>query len=102
MSVITNELDSIAKSLNESPLHTCKPETDKEIARTRIANEFELCYKELVKCREIEANKATIPYQKLQHHDPEKWKKKMKMLLDRERMIAVDGHITGAFDLRKA
>lgn len=71
-----------------------------DIHRTRIHQEFELCYKELQKAREYEINKANIPYQKLQHHDPEKWKKKLKMLLDRERLLVIDGHFAG-LDLRK-
>ena len=66
-----------------------------DVNKTRIHQEFELVYKELQKAREIELNKASIPYQKLQHHDPEKWKKKLKMLLDREHIIAIDGHSSG-------
>jgi hypothetical protein len=53
-------------------LHACTPQRDSQhpfvpsdIAKTRITNELELCFKELIKCREIEANKASIPYQKL-------------------------------------
>lgn len=111
-SEVQNRLESATKSINESPLPGCVPQRDSQhphphaatadITKTRICNELELCYKELVKCREIEANKASIPYQKLQHHDPDKWKKKLKMLLDRERIVTVEGHPIGAFDLKKA
>lgn len=55
--------------------------------RTRIFNELELIYKEFLKAIDIEKNKADLPYQKLQLHDPEKWKKKLKLFLDRERLI---------------
>ena len=54
----------------------------------------------LLKARDYEQNKHSIPYQKLQHHDPETWKKKLKMLLDRERIIAFKGHTNG-LDIRK-
>ena len=71
-----------------------------DVNRTRIHQEFELVFKELVKARDYEQNRHAIPYQKLQHHDPEKWKKKLKMLLDRERIISFEGH-AGGLDIRK-
>lgn len=55
-----------------------------DISRTRITQEIELIYKELMKAKDYSQNKESIPYQKLQHHDPEKWKKKLKTLFDRE------------------
>ena len=54
---------------------------------TRIFNELELIYKEFLKAQDIAVHKADMPFQKLQLHDPEKWKKKLKMFLDREKLI---------------
>ena len=42
-----------------------------------------------------------MPYQRLQHHDPMKWKKKFKMLFDRERIIDFGMKHKTQIDLRK-
>ena len=65
--------------------------THTDYTKTRLLQELELIYKECLKAREIEQFRSQIPYQKLQHHDPEKWKKKFKLLFDREKIIAFDG-----------
>ena len=58
-----------------------------EFARTRLLNEFELVFKEYLKAKKVESEKDSMPYQRLQHHDPLKWKKKFKMLFQREKII---------------
>ena len=59
-----------------------------EFARTRLLQELELVFKEFCKAKEIESSRDSIPYAKLQHHDPEKWKKKFKMLFEREKIVS--------------
>ena len=58
-----------------------------EFARTRVLQEFELVFKEFLKAKKFESEKASLPYQRLQHHDPLKWKKKFKLLFEREKII---------------
>ena len=53
-----------------------------------MLQEFELIFKEYLKAKEIEQFRSKIPYQKLIHHDPEKWKKKFKLLFEREKIIS--------------
>jgi len=47
----------------------------------------------------VELNKASLPYAKLMHHNPEKWKMKFKMLFERERIVTFSGEIN--VDLKK-
>lgn len=68
-----------------------------EFTKTRMLQEFELIFKEYLKAKEIEKCRSSIPYQKLQHHDPEKWKKKFKLLFDREKIISF-GQASPTFD----
>lgn len=44
-------------------------------------------FKEYLKAKKVESEKDSMPYQRLQHHDPLKWKKKFKMLFQREKII---------------
>ena len=71
-----------------------------DYTKTRLLQEIELIYKECQKARDIEQFRSQIPYQKLQHHDPEKWKKKFKLLLDREKIIAFDG-VNPSIDIKR-
>ena len=72
-----------------------------EFARTRLLQEFELVFKEYVKACEIANNRDSLPYQRLQHHDPQKWKKKFKTLFDREKIIHFGPQHQTQIDLRK-
>ena len=63
--------------------------------------ELELVYREYTKAREYELNKANLPYARLMHHNPDKWKMKFKMLLERERVISLDSGRSTSVDLRK-
>ena len=47
----------------------------------------------------MELNKASLPYAKLMHHNPEKWKMKFKMLFEREKIISFSGEVS--IDLKK-
>jgi hypothetical protein len=42
----------------------------------------------------MELNKASLPYAKLMHHNPEKWKMKFKMLFEREKIISFSGEVS--------
>ena len=72
-----------------------------EFARTRLLQEFELIFKEYAKAIDIENKKSTLPFQRLQHHDPQKWKKKFKMLFDREKIVDFGLPHKKQIDLRK-
>ena len=72
-----------------------------DFTKTRLLQELELVFKEYTKACEIEQSKGAIPFQKLQHHDPEKWKKKFKMLFEREKIIAFGKTSSYMIDLKK-
>lgn len=52
-----------------------------------MLNEIELVYKEYLRCLDYTQNKSSINYSKMQFFDPEKWRKKFKLLFDREKII---------------
>ncbi len=58
-----------------------------DFLRTRVLNEIELVFKEYQKCVDYTQNKSSITYSKMQFFDPEKWRKKFKLLFDRENII---------------
>ena len=56
-----------------------KPETPtyndfRKSLKTRILQDIELIYREYCKTQEIAKNKSTLPYAKLMHFAPDKWK----------------------------
>ena len=54
-----------------------------------------------MKACEVESNRDSMPYQRLQHHDPQKWRKKFKMLFDREKIIYFGPQHKHQIDLNK-
>ena len=58
-----------------------------DFLRTRVLTEIELVYKEYQRFVEYTQNKSSISYSKMQFFDPEKWRKKFKLLFDREKII---------------
>jgi hypothetical protein len=72
-----------------------------DFTRTRLLQEIELICKEHRKAVEFKMQKAQIPYQRLQHHDPDKWRKKFKMLFEREKIIAFGKNSGSTVDLKR-
>ena len=62
---------------------------------------MELLYREYYKCQEVELNKSNLPYAKLMHHNPDKWKMKFKGIFEREKIISFDSGRTSTVDLKR-
>ena len=73
----------------------------KNAMRTRIHQDVEVLYREFCKCQEVELNKSNLPYSKLMHHNPDKWKMKFKGLFEREKIISFDSGRTSTVDLKR-
>jgi hypothetical protein len=73
----------------------------KNALKTRVHQDVELLYREFCKSQEIEMNKSNLPYAKLMHHQPDRWKMKFKVIFEREKIISFDSGRTSTVDLKR-